>query len=312
MTMKTSRTVYLCMAVVLVVMLFAGCAAKRAVQEAAVPSAPPPATESAAAPGSSADAVSGGSADKQAAPAPTTNAATNRKIITTGNMTIEVRDLSQAVNDLTRLVQQHGGFFANKTVSAEEVWRRAEVTIRVPADHFDKLHDGARALGDVKRDDQQGEDVTKEWQDLEARIKIQQAEEQSLVRLMAQQGRLADLLEIEKRLWDVRVQIEQAQGELRVMRDKVTLATLTVTLNEALPAGVGKVGPWNLGYHVVTAGQTLVRAVKAILIAVIYAVVVGAVVWLPLLLIILWLRRRAQARRANLPPPPSPPSSATG
>jgi len=125
---------------------------------------------------------------------------------------------------------------------------------------------------------------------------------------MAQQGRLADLLEIEKRLWEVREQIEQAQGELRVLRDQVTLATLTVSLNEELPAGVGKIGPWNLGYHIVNAVRTLVRAVKAILIAVIYTVVVGAVAWVPVLLIVWRRRRRAQARRMP-PPPPPPPSS---
>jgi len=303
--MKMSRSVTVLPAGVLVLMLVAGCAPKQAARMGTSP----PAAEAAPASAREADAVGGAADEKRAtavpdAPAQTANAAASRKIITTGSMSIETRDLDQAVAELTRLVQQAGGFFANKTISAEESWRHAELTIRVPADNFGQLHDGARALGTVKRDEQQGEDVTKQWQDLEARIKIRQAEEQALVRLLAKQARLADLLEVEKRLWEVREQIEQAQGGLRVLRDQVTLATLTVTLNEEVPAGVGKVGPWNLGYHVLNALKSLVSAVKAIIVALIYAALPGAVVWVPLLLLIRWLRRRARARRAKTPPPP--------
>jgi len=306
--MEHTRTV--ASLLVVLVVLCCGCGTKMAARWSEPAAAPP------APPAREADAVAGGAgsdekrvAGTSAASASTGNAAANRKIITTGSMTIEVRDLDRAVGELTRLVAQAGGFFAHKTVSAEEDWRHAELTIRVPADSFGKLHDGARALGTVTRDEQQGEDVTKQWQDLEARIKIRQAEEQALVRLMARQGRLADLLEVEKRLWEVREQIEQAQGELRVLRDQVTLATLTVTLREEVPAGVGKVGPWNLGYHVVNAVHALVSAVRAVLVALIYVAVPGALVWAPLLLLIRWLRRRARARRQ---PPPPPSASASG
>jgi len=246
------------------------------------------------------DAVAGGEEPKTApADEAATTAAADRKIITTGSMTIQVKDLDAAVTELQRLVKQTGGFFANKTVSAEENWRHAEIVIRVPANQFEKLHQGARALGEVKREDQQGEDVTKQWQDLEARLKIRKAEEQALTTLMAKQARLSDLLEVEKRLWEVREQIEQAEGELRYLRDKVTLATLTITLNEEVPAGVGKIGPWNLGYHVINAFQALVRGIKAVLIALIYMALPGAIAWVPLLLLIWWIRRWLRARRAR-------------
>lgn len=260
------------------------------------PSAAP--AREAMAPAGPADAVGAtAEAPKEAAPDEAAPPPTDRKIITTGNMAIEVQDLDKALGALTRLVQQSGGFFANKSVTAEENWRRAEITIRVPANAFDRLHEGARALGDVQRDELQGEDVTKQWQDLEARIKIRQAEEQALTRLMQQQARLSDLLEVEKRLWEVREQIEQAQGELRFLRDRVTLATLTISLNEQVPAGVGKVGPWNLGYHVVTAWQALAGAIRIVIVAVIYILVTGVIVWLPLLLVGLWIRRWLRRRR---------------
>lgn len=234
----------------------------------------------------------------------------DRKIITTGSMDLEVQDLDAALADLGQLVQRTGGFYAEKSVSRVESWRTATVTIRVPADRFDELHEGAVALGEVKRDTQQGEDVTRQWQDLEARLRIRKTEEQSLLALMKRQGRLADLLEVEKRLWEVREQIEVSEGELRYLRDRVTLATLTVTLREQIPVSVGPLGAWNLGYHVVNALQTLGRVIRGLVIGLIYAALPGAVVWVPLLLIVRAVRRRRRARAERLaaPPPPAQPS----
>lgn len=224
--------------------------------------------------------------------APPASPATDRKIITTGSMEIEVISLDQALAALKALVDRNGGFFANRTVSQEANWRSAQVTIRVPAANFSTLHDGAVALGTVKRDEQQGEDVTRQWQDLEARLRIRKQEEQSLLQLMGKQAKLSDLLDVEKRLWEVREQIEVAEGELRYLRDQVTLATLTINLHEQVPVGVGKLGRWNLGYHFLQACHALATALRGLIVALEYLVVTGAVVWVPLLLIILWIRRR--------------------
>lgn len=224
-----------------------------------------------------------------------TQTAADRKIITTGDMTIEVTDLDKAVADLTALVKRQGGFLANRSVTASEEWRRATFTIRVPAAHFDALHDGARGLGTVRQDNQQGEDVTKQWQDLEARMRIRKTQEQSLLALMRRQGRLSDVLQVSKELWDIREEIERAEGELRYLRDQVTLATLTVNLNEEIPAGVGKIGPWNLGYSVLRAMRAGLSILRGLLVAVIYIILSGWVIWLPLVLIIWWVKRRRRA-----------------
>jgi hypothetical protein len=260
----------------------------------AVPPPPAPEATTAKQAAGSADAVSGGEAES-AAPSQATPG--QRRIITTGSMTLEVISLDKALADLTALVKANGGFLANKSVSAESNWRTAEVTIRVPADNFDAVHDGARGLGTVKREDQQGEDVTRQWQDLEARLKIRKQEEQSLLELMQKQARLSDLLAVEQRLWEVREQIEKAEGELRYLRDQVTLATLTVTLNEQVPVGVERIGRWNLGYHFLQAIYAMGRMLRGLVVGLIYVALPGAIIWVPLLLIVRWARRRLREKR---------------
>ncbi len=238
--------------------------------------------------------------DKQAgseetvASSDTASPAAGRKIITNGEMSIRVKNLDEALAALHQLVQQTDGFFAHKSVVAGEQWRRADVRIRVPADQFEKLHTGAKELGDVTHDLVEREDVTKQWQDLQARLKVRRAEEQALLQLMQKQARLADLLAVEKRLWEVREQIEQAEGELRFLRDRVTLATLTIQLEEIIPAGVGPLGPWNLGYHLQKAWRALLNGLRHIVVAIIYIALPGAIVWAPLAIVLFWIKRKKQ------------------
>lgn len=313
MTTTRLRQLLCVLLVVALATALGACAAKRAALEG-VPQAPtPPAAAQAGGEASEADAVtsSAPAGDKQAASGgATTTAPGQRRIITTGSMTVEVADLDQALTALAALVKANDGFLANKSVSQEADWRHAEAVVRVPAARFDAIHDGARGLGTVRAEEQQGEDVTKQWIDLEARLRIRKAYEQDLLQTMRRQGSLNDLLAVQREVWKVREQIEQAEGELRYLRDQVSLATLTLTLNEQGPVGIGKVGPWNLSYHVLHAISGLGRALRGLLIALIYVLLTGAVVWVPVLLLVLWLRRRAARRRAAaaaaypVPPPP--------
>jgi hypothetical protein len=314
MTTEARRVAFAVILVLLVALSLGSCAPKMAERAAMSPTAAPPAADEASATGAAAPGApltkeasdslaGGGDSDK---PVSTTSPG-QRRIITTGSMTIEVISLDQAMGALTALVSANGAFFANKSISAEGNWRHASLTIRVPASKFDALHEGARGLGVVKSEDQQGEDVTKQWQDLEARLRIRKQEEQSLVQLMQKQARLSDLLDVEKRLWEVREQIEQSEGELRYLRDQVTLATLTLTLNEQVPVGVERIGRWNLGYHLLQAVYAMGRMMRGLVIGLIYVALPGAVIWVPLLLVVLWIRRRvraARARRAAAAPPP--------
>jgi hypothetical protein len=292
-----------CLAIVVVL---PGCAPKKMAAMGPGEAASAPAAAPAEPPGQEATdkSVAGGGGGS----GPTPTRAADRKVITTGSMELEVKNLDEAVRALTALVNRSGGFFADKNITRQESWRTASVTIRVPADKFSAIHDGAVALGTVQSDQQKGEDVTKQWQDLEARLRIRKAEENSLLRLLERQGRLQDIMEVEKRLWECREQIEVAEGELRLLRDQVTLATLEVNLREQIPVAVGPLGAWNLGFHVANALHSLGSAVRGIAVAVIYVALPGAVVWVPLLLLILWLRYRQRvAAEARKPAPPAPP-----
>jgi len=232
-------------------------------------------------------------------------AAVDRKVIKTADLNIEVKDIAAAQKQVQDLTEAAGGFIADMNVEHHETRTEATIVARVPSANFRQVYEQVKQLGDVKRDHVGGQDVTEEYMDLEARIANKRVEEQRLRELFARAGKISDLLEVERELSRVRGEIESLQGRLRYLKDQVSFSTITISLCMLGEASVNKPQGWRLGYHIVGAFRGLLSAVQWLITALIYVLIAGAVVWVPLLLIILAIRnslRRRQAQRSTLPP----------
>jgi len=239
-------------------------------------------------------------------------AAEDRKVIKTGEVDVEVEDMDGAQKTIVSKVEERNGFISSLTVTDYETYRQSEIIARVPSDSFREIYETVKGLGKVTRDHIGGQDVTDQWADLERRIANQQVLEQRLRELAQKTGNVSDLLEVERELARVRGQIESYQGQLRMLKDQVKYSTLTITLTEYGPAPVEDTGGWRIVYHLKGAFRALVGAIYRLVVALIYIVITGAVVWVPLLIVIAlirsWVRQRRAARAARsagqAPPPP--------
>lgn len=236
-------------------------------------------------------------------------AAEDRKVIKTGEVSVEVDDLEGAQQTILSAVEAlPGGYVSSLTVNDYDTYRQSEIIARVPSARFREIYETVKGLGKVTRDHIGGQDVTDQWADLERRIANQQVLEQRLRELAQRTGSVSDLLEVERELARVRGEIESYQGQLKMIKDQVAFSTLTITLTEYGPAAVQDTGGWRIVYHLKGAFRWLVGAVRSLVVALIYIVIAGAVVWVPLLIIILLIRgavlRRRMARAARQSPPP--------
>jgi len=223
-----------------------------------------------------------------------------RRIIKTGDVTIEVTDLPATVDQISRLAEEAGGYVSGSRVYETGEGRRSgSVEVRVPADKFTVTFRSLREIGKAVSYSEDASDVTEEWIDLEARISNQKAEEKSLLALLQRKGELSDILEIQREIFRVRGEIERLEGRLRYLKDQVSLSTISVTVQELGAVGLAERGPWRLAYHLRTAWAALARMVESLVYAMVYALIAGAVFWIPLVLLILWIRRRRRAREAH-------------
>ncbi len=157
-----------------------------------------------------------------------------RIIIRSGQMEFEVDSFDSAAATIDKIVRENGGEVA--TVNSERLPNgkvRGTVVVRCPPERLDFLVPGLRALGDLKSQRIGSQDITKDYYDLESRLKAARQMEERLLRIIKEgTGAIKDLLLAEKELGEWRTRIEAFEGERRYYDSQVSRSTLTITLTE--------------------------------------------------------------------------------
>jgi Domain of unknown function (DUF4349) len=227
-----------------------------------------------------------------------------RKIIYTASIDLLVDDIDQTDKDIRQLVgEQQGAYVAKAEVRGSPGARRTgSLTVRVPVGQFEAFRQALAKLGEVQRETLDSQDVTDQFYDLDARIKNNVAEEESLRKLLdkAAAGKLEDYLAVRDKLRQVTAELDVQKGQLQRLDKLSALATVTIALNERksyvrpeTPAFGTRIGRTFGGSieSLVDFGQGLVL------------VLVALVPWLPVIVVVvapawMWLRRR---RRRAVP-----------
>ena len=161
------------------------------------------------------------------------------------NISLEVRieedEFQRLFARAGSLAEQFGGFVTNSQVSETE-GRLASgtLTIRVPSNRFEEAVGRLKGLGEVTAEDRSGQDVSKEFVDLEARLNQAKAEEAFYLRLMDRANGISDMIQIQSQLSAVQLRIEEIQGQLNYLRDQTSFSTISVRLYEP---GAPEFGP---------------------------------------------------------------------
>ena len=260
-----------------------------------------------------ASSAAAGSRDQDGQPfAPDGEAAAFRdgsKIIRTGSLQLEVADVTAAVSAGRSAIQGMGGYIGASQQYSDGENVVATISYRVPADRWEDALDALRALGTEVGEQTDTADVTGQIVDLDARIRNLRASETALVKHLADAARVADVLEIESRLSEVRGQIEQLSAQKANLDDQVAYATLTVTFGIEVRAINEAAARWDPGAEIEQAGASLVGFLQVLASAAIWLAIVGLPILLMVTLIvaigIFVARRLGLIRRTATPPPPA-------
>jgi hypothetical protein len=110
--------------------------------------------------------------------------------------------------------------------------RAGSVTMRVPAANFAATLRSLRELGDVEVQSIQGRDVTADYVDLRARLRIAKSRRAVLLRLMDRAVSIEQTIRVQNALDETQLRIEELQGQVRFLDDKTSLATIRLNLRE--------------------------------------------------------------------------------
>jgi hypothetical protein len=213
-------------------------------------------------------------------------------VIRTATLRLVAKDFDAARASVEAIVAQAGGFLDQVTVnSAAGTARTLTGTVRVPANRLTNALVRLRQLGQVTEDTQGSEDVTDQIVDLDARLANARATEKRLTDILQNRtGKLSDVLDVERELARVRLEIERMDAERVNLGRRVSYATITLEIGEERKVGL-EAGPLSLGTRLrVAAADGVEAALESVVAAVLFVlragpatiiwVSVGAFVWL--------------------------------
>lgn len=145
------------------------------------------------------------------------------------DFTLAVFQVDRSLGTVEAMARELGGYLAQRG--------DAQLTVRVPRGRFDEAIARLEKMGDVLHRNVAAEDVTDEFVDLELRLKNARAMRDQLASLL-KGASVKDAVEIEKELAKVTEVVEQIEGRLKVMRDKVGYSSITVSFQANAPATV--------------------------------------------------------------------------
>lgn len=165
-----------------------------------------------------------------------TTAVDEQQIIATVDMVVRVDDVQDAIAAAGQAARARDGRVAGQEIDLAGD-PTATLTIRVPGDRLDALLADLGDLGHLVDQDLDSQEVTAQVVDLRGRLETQQASADRLRELMAEAKGTADIVALEHELASRESEIESLQGQLRVLDDQTSEATITVRLTEADGAG---------------------------------------------------------------------------
>ena len=156
--------------------------------------------------------------------------ALDRKIIQNIALDLQVEDVPQAFERVKSVADGAGGFVLDSSRSTQDP-PQADLTLRVPAAATDGVLQQLRGLATkVESETSKAQDVTGEYTDLQAQLRNSRAVETQYLDMLNKAQTIPDMLSIQDRLTQVRLEIEQTQGRANAIDTLSSLATISVHL----------------------------------------------------------------------------------
>ncbi|MCP4544689.1 MAG: DUF4349 domain-containing protein [Chloroflexi bacterium] len=158
----------------------------------------------------------------------------SRLVIYTIQTSLVVSNVERALAQIENLTSEASGY----VVSSNTQWygdsNRAKITIRVPSEQLDDIRDRLRTLAlEVRNETKSGQDVTEEYVDVGARLRVLEAAERELLELYEtrqESGDISDILDVYEELVSFREQIDSLTGQMQYLEQSAALATITIEL----------------------------------------------------------------------------------
>ena len=219
----------------------------------------------------------------------------DRQLIKIANLNIEVDDAPSIAKSISDTAKSSGGYIAD--TSRKKIGDNRfsiSMTVRMPSDKFDQATEDFQGLGTVLFFKATAQDVTEEYVDTESRARNLKKSEERLLDHLSRSAKLEDILKAEKEITRVRGQIEQLDGRLRYLSNRVAFSSIVIHLQDKPGAEQATPKEAYSALHIASqASRSLIQFSRSLLTLCIW-IGVWSPIWLPIVLLSLLIRKRVR------------------
>lgn len=159
---------------------------------------------------------------------------TNRKIVKTAELSIKTKNYESFMTGIKQKIEQYGGYVEQ---SQEYNYdnnsnRNANMDVKIPADKLENFIEELALIGTITSKTIASDDITDSYIDVESRIKALETEEETLLGLLKKAESLTDVIELQKRLSEVRADLEAMKAQKQSYDGMVAYSGVSLDVNE--------------------------------------------------------------------------------
>ncbi|GAB6136890.1 DUF4349 domain-containing protein [Halanaerobaculum tunisiense] len=213
-----------------------------------------------------------------------------RQVIKTATIRLEQQTLTATEKKVRQLVNNHNGYITSSRQDNNNKQKFLHYEIKVPHEQLTTVISKIEDLGYLQSKQLRSRDVTKEYIDLQARLKNFKAQEKKYLQLLDKTEKVAEILKVEKELNRIRQNIEQLQGRLNYYNNQVKLSTINLHISQPEPILTQQLGT-RLITSLQRAVQGFINSINSIIIF------IGSLIpWASFLVLLSWIGYKIYTR----------------
>lgn len=180
------------------------------------------------------------------------------KVITTMHLYFESTEFDKSNEELAKLIEKYKAYIEYSNISYNRYYnsknyRYGEFVIRVPKANITSFKTELGAIGNLTSENTSKQDVTKQYQDTESRLKVVEIKEERLLSLLEKAEKIEDIIAIENQLSEVIYEKESLKSSLMTLDDKVDYTTVNLNIEEVDKASSTETVETTFGTRIINA-----------------------------------------------------------
>jgi len=161
----------------------------------------------------------------------------DKRIQRNANLNIEVKSINESIDKLNNIISSFGGEIISSNKGGFDYGQPyANIRLRVSSENLDSvLFEFKKLSSKVISENIYTNDVSEEFIDIEARLKIMKSTENRFNDLLSKSEKIEEIIQVEKELMRIRGDIESLEGRLNYLTKTTDTSEINLNLNEQIP-----------------------------------------------------------------------------